>query len=32
VLELDSSSPRRSIQRNHTKKAKIRPSTLVAIL
>jgi hypothetical protein len=29
---LDSSSPRRSIQRNRTKKAEIRPSTLVAVL
>jgi hypothetical protein len=32
VWELSSSSPRRSIQRNHTKKAEIRPSMLVVVL
>jgi hypothetical protein len=32
VWELGSSSPHRSIQRNHTKKAEIRPSMLVAVL
>jgi hypothetical protein len=32
VWELSSSSPRRSIQRNCTKKVEIRPSILVAVL
>jgi hypothetical protein len=32
VWELGSSSPYRSIQRNHTKKVEIRPSMLVALL
>jgi hypothetical protein len=32
VWELGSTSPRRSIQRNRTKKAKIRPSMFIAVL